>query len=70
MSSDSSRKQRSSETERDRIIEQGQTAPGVVDLMRLYEAAEAVYATTFQRPRIQVANSTNLKVHEINAKLG
>ena len=62
--------QRPIEDERSQIVERAQHAPGVAELMEVYEAAEAAYTGAVQRPRVQVASSTNPGAGMHDANLG
>ena len=46
------------ENERDRIVERAQRAPGIAELMELYESAEAAYASAIPQLGVRVASST------------
>lgn len=71
MSTDSqSRKVRSIEADRDRLLEDAAGSLGVVEIMRLYDSAEAAYTAASSSSGVQVASSTNLTVHTVNAELG
>lgn len=64
------RKERSTEADRDRILEQAERSPGIAEVMRLYDAAEASYRAAVRPPEVRVASSTNLRVRAVDAKLG
>ena len=62
--------QRSIEVERDQIIEQAQRAPGIAELMQVYESVEAAYARAVPQSGIRVASSTNPGIRVRDAHLG
>ena len=61
---------RSIETERERIIEQAERAPGVAELMQVYESAEAGYAAAIAQPGVRIATSTNPEARNSGAHVG
>ncbi len=62
--------QRSLESEREQIIEQAERAPGIAELMQVYESAEAGYMAAVAQPGVRVASSTNPERRDNVAHLG
>jgi len=49
---------KSIDTERETLLKAAQSKPGILELMEVYEAAEAVYTATMTFPPVRVATST------------
>ena len=64
------RDQHSIEAEREQIIEQAERAPGVAELMQVYESAEAGYTAAVAQPGVRVSSSTNSEVRSSRGHVG